>query len=288
MQVLIIGASGHLGRHAYERFKNNGSILCGTFYSYQADPSMVHFDINTDDIDCINFSSQETEKCAIICAAETKIDVCETQKEKCFLTNVTSTMKVIDKLKKANYYIIFCSTECVYDGKKGNYKETDLADAVNEYGKMKVWIEQYLLENCPNACIFRIGRIVGDTEWSRDIFCDWKRKAQEKRDIYCIKDNYFSPVDVEDVVDCLEKACNKKICGIYNICGDEVYSRADLCNSFLQALGIKANVYERELSNFNFSAVRSLNTGMNNQKIIKALGHQFRNMKEVYERYKDI
>ena len=229
----------------------------------------------------------EKAGCAIICAAESKYDACKNNAEESFQTNVTSTIKLIEKLDQMNYYILFCSTDSVYDGEKGNYEESDQTKPVNEYGKMKLQVEQYITEHCPNACVFRLSKMVGDVNSSRDTFCEWKIMAKEKRDIYCIKGNYFSPVDVEDVVRCVEIACNKKMRGIYNVCGNRAYSRIDLCQSFLHALRLETNVYEKELSEFGFSAVRPLNVGMSNQKAVRALGYKFKDMHEVYERYMD-
>lgn len=285
MQILLIGASGYLGGHMYNQFKKNGHTVVGTYYKHQTDKSMIPFDINKDDIDDIDIFLEDKEKCAVICAAETKLDTCENEKEESFQTNVLSTIKIIEELKARNYYIVFCSTESVYDGKKGNYTETDSADAVNEYGRMKIQIEQYIMKYCSEACIFRIGRVVGDALWPRDILFDWKKKANEKKDIYCIRGNYFAPVDVEDVVNCVELACSQRIFGIYNLCGDKIYSRAELCISFLQALGLETNVCEKDAEKFNFSAERPLNIGMSNQKVVNALCYKFKSMEEVYERY---
>lgn len=288
MKVLVIGASGFLGRHIYKHFKAAGNLVTGTYCSNQADSSMVRFDLNRDDLESIDDFSEETDKCAILCAAETRLDACENEREKSFQINVASTIKLIEQLKKRNYYIIFCSTESVYDGKKGNYTENDVADAINEYGKMKLQIEKYLMDTCSKGCVFRIGRVVGDTEWPRDILYGWKKMAVEGKDICCIRGNYFSPVDVADVVNCLEIACKKKVQGIYNICGDKIYSRSELCCDFLHSLGLQANIYEKNLAEFHFNAARPLNIGMKNGKAVKDLEYKFNIMEEVYARYEQV
>jgi nucleoside-diphosphate-sugar epimerase len=107
MKVLVVGASGFLGRHIYKHFKAAGNLVTGTFCSNQADPSMIRFDLNMDDLESIDDFSEETDKCAILCAAETRLDTCENEREKSYQINVASTIRLIEQLKKRNYYIIF-------------------------------------------------------------------------------------------------------------------------------------------------------------------------------------
>ena len=247
---------------------------------------MVSFDMNKDDINRIGMLQRDEDRCAVICAAETRLDICKVNEEESFQTNVASTIELIEKLKKMNYYIVFCSTDAVYAGTKGNYKETDAAAPVNEYAEMKLQVEEYINEHCPNACIFRLSKMVGDINSPRDTFAEWKKLAIEKKDIYCIKGNIFSPAYVDDVVKCIEIAFNKRISGIYNICNDDTYSRADLCKAFLKTLGLTSNVYEKNVEEFGFLSTRSMNVGMNNRKAKEILKYSFTNMEEVFMKYK--
>lgn len=288
MQIMVIGASGYLGQHVYPYFKCKYGKVIGTYLSHQIDQTMVHFDINQDNIEAIDSFSDDEEKCAVICAAEAKFDACKIREEESFQTNVISTIKLIEKLRKKDYYIIFCSTESVYEGIKGNYSETDEANPVNEYGKMKLQVEQYITQHYPDICIFRLSKMIGDIDSYRDTLCEWKKMASAKEDIYCIKGNYFSPVDVEDVVKCIEIACLKKVGGIYNICGNEIYSRTELCKCFLKTLKLNTNVYEKDVEEFGFSAARPLNVGMSNRKAMQTLEFRFNDMKDIFKRYRDI
>lgn len=286
MQILIIGASGYLGRHAYKYFKNCYPEVIGTYLNHQVDSSMIQFDMNKDDISYIGLQKKDKDKFAVICAAETRWDICKVNEDESYQTNVVSTIDLIEKLKQMGYYIIFCSSDAVYAGTDGNYKETDLIEPVNEYARMKLLVEQYIIENCPDVCIFRLSKMIGDMHSPKDMFSEWKKMALEKKDIYCIKGNCFSPVYVDDVVKCIEIAFNNRISGIYNICGDVAYSRADLCKSFLKALGLTSNVYEKNAAEFGFLSKRSMNVGMDNHKAKETLKYRFTSMEEVFAKYR--
>lgn len=286
MQILIIGASGYLGKHVYKYFKNSYEDVIGTYRIHQVDSSMIRFDMNKDDITCFVHHQKDKDKYAVICAAETRWDICKVNTEESFQTNVTSTIALIEKLKQMGYYIIFCSSDAVYAGTKGDYKETDIIEPVNEYAKMKLQVEEYIMEHCPDACVFRLSKMVGDNSSPKDMFSEWKKMATEKKDIYCIKGNCFSPIYVDDVAKCIEIAFNNRISGVYNICGDVTYNRADLCKAFLKTLGLTASVYEKEEEDFGFLSKRSKNVGMDNQKAKEILKYNFTSMEEVFIRYK--
>lgn len=285
MQILIVGASGYLGRHVYVHFHERYENVIGTYCTHRTIPGLIHFDLNADNMDWLNSQREEDNRCAIICAAESKFDACKINAAESFRTNVTSTTRLIERLRQMGYYIIFCSTDSVFDGLKGNYVETDQPCPINEYGETKRKVEQYIIHECPDVCIFRLSKMIGDTEAQGDTFREWKQMAIKQKDIYCIKDNFFAPVDVEDVAHCMELAWLKKVSGIYHVCGNKVYGRAELCRSFLEALHLEANVYEKELKDFGFCAERPLNVGMINQKVTDTLDYQFKEMEEIYKRY---
>ncbi len=58
---------------------------------------------------------------------------------------------------KLNYRLITISTDCVFDGKKGNYTEEDVSDAVDLYGKSKN-LGEVTGENCLTLRTSIIGR----------------------------------------------------------------------------------------------------------------------------------
>lgn len=288
MQVLIVGASGYLGKHVYAHFKDGNNRVVGTYRTRRTDRLMVRFDLNRDDPECLDCFSGDEGKYAVVCAAEAGYDECEVHVEESFQTNVTSTIKLIDWLKQNGYYVVFCSTEAVYGGGKGYYRETDVAHPVNQYGRMKLEVERHITEHYPDTCIFRLAKMVGDTASPRDVLREWKEMAEAKKDICCIRDNYIAFVDVEDVARCMEIACDRKISGIYNICGNDIYRRVDLCKFFLRTLGLETGVYEKDMDEFGFMADRPLNVGMCNQKALDVLGCRFKPMEEVFIRYKNI
>lgn len=290
MQILVIGASGLLGNNIYKYFTLNNEKVIGTYCHHTLNTEMIKYNINYDDIEKIDalFSEKLGNKHAIICAGETKIDMCKEKIDMVYETNVSSTISLIKKLESLNYHIIFCSSDSIYDGSKGNYIETDIPNPINEYGKMKMAVEEYILKECKNTCIIRISKIIGCVHSEKDMLIEWRNKALQEEEINCIKDNYFTPVYIEDVVKCIEIIINKSLLGIYNICGNERYLRVELCKLFLNKLGLHTKVIEKRLEDFNFNDKRPLDTSMSNKKFFRNTGYKFKDFKEILLNYQKL
>lgn len=286
MNILIIGATGYIGGMLYKKCKVQGYNVVGTCYSKINGNDFISYEIG-ENIDKLELSMLEKRqnKVAVICAGQSNISFCKSSRDEAYRINVVNTIKLIKQLKERKYKIIFCSTDNVYDGEKGYYTEQDKINPLNEYGKMKAEVEEYLLKECPDACILRLSKVVGVVESNKDMFCEWRDKALKGEAIYCIKDNIFSPVYIDDVVNCILKIIKRKLNGIYNVCGDNTYSRTELCDIFFEKINLKANVKEKRLEEFGFNDYRPLNTSMCNKKIAKDAGLSFFDYRHSFKEY---
>ena len=153
MRVLITGGSGLLGRHI-KRQKP-------TWHS----PTHKLFDITKERQmqDYLNEHKFGEEDLILHCAAQTGIKECELVKHKARLTNVVGTDNVVKSAFKKNIFVIYISTDYVFRGKQGNYKEGDRPDPTTYYGQTKWEPEKYVL-GYGKSTVIRTSFIQGD-EW---------------------------------------------------------------------------------------------------------------------------
>ena len=162
MKILITGASGLYGNKLAQITSTKGYDV---FSSYNQDKptfgSPIQFDIS--DKKRVEQVFQQYRPDTVVHAASlTKVDTCETNKELAWKTNVKGTKNIVQESKKNHSFLIYISTDYVFDGEKGYYTETDKPDPINYYGQTKLKAEQQI-QTLTNYCIARPSVIYGST-----------------------------------------------------------------------------------------------------------------------------
>lgn len=284
--VLIIGATGYIGSYLFRILKDGVEECIGTRFHSQ-NQELLKFDILEDKIENINKNIVAQHKEALLCSADSKIDYCLTNRDEAYHKNVTSTIQLIQSLQKLGYHITFLSTDYVFDGIRGNYKETDMTNPINQYGRMKEKVEHYLLEKVPNSCIMRIGKVVGNLSFRNDLLLEWCNKAKRKEQICCIQDNRMNLVHIEDIAAAYSLIRKYKLTGIYHIAGGQSGLRKELCKDFLGYMKLEYDITEKKFEEFPFLERRPLDTSMDSSKFIKETGFQFMGLDKIWERFSE-
>ncbi len=96
------------------------------------------------------------------CAALTNVDDYELHPEEYLAKSAALTKSIVQAANEANAVLVFFSTDYVFDGeKKSPYKEDDLLNPLNVYGRSKAEAERYIKENAETFVIFRVGWLFG-------------------------------------------------------------------------------------------------------------------------------
>lgn len=287
MQYLVLGANGYIGSYIYWQLKKDGFNVIGTSRRIGANDQLLLFDIQKNTIDSVTAGVKGDKKTAIICIAESNIDKCYEKYDYAYQINVVETKKLIDSLAEKGFQIVFFSSDSVFDGVNGCYTEESPTNPINKYGMMKAEMEQYLLENLPQVCIMRISKVVSALRWKQNVFAEWENKINDGK-IRCISGNRLSFVSVYDIYQACRLAAEKNLRGLYNVVGDQTYSRAELARKFYKKIGAeKIEVCECDVSEFAFKDSRPLDLSMSNQKFRDMTAYQFMDMDAAIDWYLD-
>lgn len=97
------------------------------------------------------------------CAGMSSIQACQDDYEKALDVNVKGTFALCKTAEEIGAKVVLLSSEYVFNGKEGNYKEGDEADPVNSYGFTKMGAEAVV--HIHNGKIIRLSRTFhGDSE----------------------------------------------------------------------------------------------------------------------------
>lgn len=191
MRVLVLGASGMLGNAVFRVMREDAELeVFGTVRSNNA-PNLFSAELakniitscDVDDYDAlVELFLKHQPELVVNCIGLIKQLADADDPLITLPINAMLPHRLANLCKLVDARLIHMSTDCVFSGSKGNYKETDVSDAVDLYGKSK-----YLGEvGYPNSITLRtsiIGHELGSTngliEWflSQENSCRGFRRA---------------------------------------------------------------------------------------------------------------
>ncbi len=285
MRLLIVGASGFIGKHLFAQAKDSGIVSLGTHYRNHQQ-GLVSFNLLSDSIEKVvpsSFFNANDIVYGIICSYITSIDKCFSKREISHKINVENTIRLIDEFKRLDIVPVFLSSDYVYDGKRGYYDETIPPCPITEYGCQKAEIEKYMQSNSSNGMVIRLSMTIGSDPGESHLLSQWYGWLEQGKPIMCIEGQIFSPTYVNDVAYGIITACKENLKGLYNVTNNEFFSGEELARQFIIALGIKGEVLIKNSSEFNFMECRPLKTYLDSTKFRKAVNIQFTSVREVFE-----
>ena len=285
-RILITGSNGLLGQKLVHQLLHNESyVLLATSMGENRMSILkeANYTKNYQSLDITN--QEEVEKLVasfkpnvvINTAAMTNVDACETDRENCWKLNVLAVEYLIDACKNVDAHLIHLSTDFVFDGEKGPYKEDDIALPLSYYGQSKLASEK-LMQNSglKHWAIARTIIVYGVAEnMSRSNIVLWAKEALEKKQpIKVVDDQFRMPTWADDLATGCLLIADKQANGIFHLSGKDFMSIYELVERVADYFGLEKNTMEKIKSNsLNQAAKRPPKTGFVLDKSIKILGY---------------
>lgn len=217
-RILITGSNGLVGRELIRAFVNGNFIVFATSSSPDKiqQPGVEFHQLDITDRDGIfNLIEKLKPHVVIHSAAISAPDVCETDKQLCNRVNIEGTRNVADACKAVGSAILFISTDFVFSGAKGPYKEDNAPGAVSYYGLSKLAGETIVKSTVSNWAIVRTVLVYGDTVGlNRSNFVTWVKTSLEKGEkIRVVNDQQRTPTYAPDLAWGIVKATEWLLAG---------------------------------------------------------------------------
>lgn len=174
--------------------------------------------------------SQHKPHFIIHTVAMANVEACEANIEACEKVNVEPIKSLVSLAEKYDSHLIHLSTDFIFDGKEGPYKETDIANPLNEYGKSKLEAEKLIQASSIKWAIVRTILVYGiPNDKDRSNLILWVKNSLEAgKKINVVTDHFRMPTLVEDLTKATLSIMDKQAKGIYHISGNELYSIYDI------------------------------------------------------------
>lgn len=272
--VLITGASGMLGNAVSRHFSGMDG-----FKIFATSKTNANF---SDDLSfiCGDLTREKTLKdlarfrfdAIIHCAALTDIEFSEKNPEDAFLINHQATENLVRTFPDALF--VYISTDSVFDGKRGNYNETDLTNPLNVYSKSKLAGEDAVKNTAEKFYILRTNIYGYHQPLTHRSLFEWAyEKLRRGEQIRGFSNVIFNPLYVGQLAFVIEKMIlEKPSFGIYNAVGSEPLSKYDFLLKIIKLFGFsEQQLLSYELPERPVAALRPFKTFLDNGKISEAL-----------------
>jgi dTDP-4-dehydrorhamnose reductase len=259
--VLILGAKGTLGGQLMKLY-----------------PQAIGWD--REDIDVLDFPALRAKvaelrpafDAVINCVAFNDVDGAEDRPEAAMALNAEFPGRLAQFTGKLGVPLVHYSTNYVFDGVQGEYKETDRPAPLSSYGRSKLGGEQSIAESRGRCYIVRTAVIFGPkgaSDLSKKSFVDLMLDLSAKRDtIQAVSDEINSITYAPDLAaatrDLLAAAPPP---GIYHAVNSGAVSWFDFAREIFRIAGRKATVLPVPSTHFPRKATRPAKAILLNTKL---------------------
>ena len=280
-KILVTGSNGLLGQKLLDNLRNRYDfdlIASSKGPDRYPHPGFYQYiDLDITDRFAVNEIIQAFKPDTIIhTAAMTNVDACESEKEACWDLNVHALDHIIEASEKTGTHIIHLSTDFVFDGQDGPYREEDKPAPVSYYGLSKEVSEKHLSLYSHKWTIIRTIIVYGIVkDMSRTNIVLWAKKAlSENKEITVVDDQFRSPTLAEDLAEACLSAAVKQKTGIYHVSGKDFMSIIELVERVADHYKLdKTLIKPIKSASLNQAAKRPPRTGFVLDKAYKELDY---------------
>jgi dTDP-4-dehydrorhamnose reductase len=285
-KIIITGASGLLGRYA-TLFLNNLNFDTVLFSNTQKiiNPNVKSYSfnlMNTNDLEKIIVT--EKPDYILHTAGITDIEKCEHDEAKAFSVNVDVVKNICDLCIKYRIFLVYISTDHLYQGNEDIYTELSPKCPINIYAKTKSMAEDYLIKSFSNYLIIRTN-FFGWGSSKRKSFTDYIIDSLRLNlKINLFDDVFFTPILIDKLLLYISILLEKNASGIFNISSSNKISKYAFGNQLCDIFSLdKSLINKSSIKDNNNLVQRPLNMSLSNEKLINFLDIKLPNLEEQFK-----
>lgn len=292
-KILITGSNGLLGQNLVnELLKKDTYTVYGVSRGENRNKKrgkFTFFDIDlTNKSELQNLINNLQPQFIIHTAAMTNVDTCELNKEACDRINVDTVKYLIESCELNDIHLIHLSTDFIFDGEKGYYKESDQPNPINYYGLSKLRSESIIKDSNIKYTILRTILVFGITNELKNNIVLWvKNSIENKQQINVVTDQLRMPTFVDDLVYACLYVVDNGVGGAFNVSSNTLLSIYDMAIEIANTFHLdKSYINPIPTSLLKQPAKRPLKTGFDLSKSFSQLNlpsHSFLENLQVFK-----
>jgi len=263
MKILICGGNGQLGSDCVQVLQQVHEV----------------FALSSNKLDIT--SSSDVDKVIrdfvpdiiLNCAAYTKVDACETERELAWKVNVEGPKNLASGVTKYGGLLIHISSDYVFDGWKKQpepYVEDDEPNPLSYYGRSKLEGEVAIMQTTDQYIILRTAWLYGI--YGRNFLKTILKLALRIPDkkVKVVNDQFGSPTWSFRLALQIAKLIEKNGRGTYHATAEGYCTWYELASHFLGEMGVPHSLVRCTSEEYHTPAIRPRNSILENKRLKKA------------------
>jgi dTDP-4-dehydrorhamnose reductase len=290
-RLLVTGVTGLLGINLALDAVKKGYQVLGWVNTRRLKGVPFEQDVvSLEDLSLLPEKIEQARVDAVIhCAAIANLDVAQKDPELARRVNAEAPGVLAKSARKMSIPFVQISTDSVFDGAAGNFREDDLPNPQNIYAQSKLAGEKAVRQAYPDALIARVVFYGWSPSGSRSLAEFVYNNLSQGKPINGFTDSIFSPLYVRDLADLLLLALEKELSGTYHFFSGQSLSKYDFAVGLARRFGFDDNLITPvPTAQGGLQTKRPLNLSMNAEKLQTALNQDLPTVDHGLERlYQD-
>lgn len=275
MRCLLIGASGQLGRALFSVFAPDHEVIPTAHRHPQ--PGSLALDLA--DKERVRAILAETRSDLILVAgAMCAVDRCELEPEPCRRINVLGPRTVAEYAREHGSFVVYYSTDHVFDGTHDVYRETDAIAPLNAYARSKAEGETAVRELVPERhLVLRTSWLYGPDAQRMNFPLRCLDRIRVGERVLVPSDQWGSPTYTEDLARATWFLLDQGYTGTFHATGPDFVDRASLARKICARFGLDHRyLVPKPTSELGQAARRPLRVRLDCRKLREAGSGAFR------------
>jgi dTDP-4-dehydrorhamnose reductase len=274
VRILVTGANGLVGTKVLERLLSDPSAEpLGAYHQSRTNEYLGDFPfwwLDVTSAEDVERVLDEARPDAVIhTGAFTNVDAAERDRDLAQAINADGTGNLARACAARGIRLVYLSTEYVFDGTAGPYRETDPVCPQGWYAQTKLAGEQAVMAAGGSWAIGRTTVVYGYAAHVRANFVLWlmgQLKAGQR--VRIVEDQIGSPTLAENLAEMVIALARSDATGIFNTAGADVVSRLGFSRQITATFGLDASLIDPvSTAELGLTAPRPLRAGLVMEKL---------------------
>jgi dTDP-4-dehydrorhamnose reductase len=269
MKIFVTGGSGLMGSKLAEVALARGNqVFSGYAHNEPQCGRAVRFDL-MDERGIYDLVDRLRPDVIIHSAALTDVDRCERERELAYKMNVEGTQAIAKAAEKAGAFLVYISSDYVFDGERGSYREDEKTNPVSYYGQSKLLGEEFC-----RGCIARTCVIYGSRPASGKVnFALWLIESLKSgKQVRVVTDQFITPTLNTNLAQMVLEVADRRLSGVYHLAGATRISRYDFAREVARVFDLDSDlIIPSRMADLKWDAKRPKDSSLDTSKAAREL-----------------